>query len=212
MEEILRISDDVTIMRDGKWIATKPAKELTMDEIIKLMVGRELTNRYPEKDNVIGDVLLKVQNLSGEYTNLSDVSFEACKGEIIGVAGLDGSGRTELLEQIFGITTKKSGKIFLNGKEVKNKNPHESIKNGFALLTEERRATGIFGILNIRENTTISSLKKYQSGPFLNEKKMKKTTEEYIKSLRVKTPTQESLQGGFLRIPPCFFLMSPQEA
>ena len=153
-----------------------------------------------EKDNKIGDVLLNVENLSGEYTNLNNVSFQARRGEILGVAGLDGSGRTELPEQIFGITTKKSGKITLDGKEVKNRNPHESIKNGFALLTEERRATGIFGILNIRENTTISSLKKYQSGPFLNEKKMKKTTEEYIKSLRVKTPTQEtkisSLSGG----------------
>ena len=103
-------------------------------------------------------------------------------------------------EQIFGITTKKSGKITLDGNEVKNRNPHESIKNGFALLTEERRATGIFGILNIRENTTISSLKKYQTGPFLNKKKMKDTTDEYIKSLRVKTPNQEtkisSLSGG----------------
>ena len=200
MEEILRISDDVTIMRDGKWIATKAASELTMDEIIKLMVGRELTNRYPEKDNKIGDVLLNVENLSGEYTNLNNVSFQARRGEILGVAGLDGSGRTELLEQIFGITTKKSGKITLDGKEVKNRNPHESIKNGFALLTEERRATGIFGILNIRENTTISSLKKYQTGPFHNKKKMKDTTDEYIKSLRVKTPNQEtkisSLSGG----------------
>ena len=200
MEEILRISDDVTIMRDGKWIATKAASELTMDEIIKLMVGRELTNRYPEKDNKIGDVLLNVENLSGEYTNLNNVSFQARRGEILGVAGLDGSGRTELLEQIFGKTTKKSGKITLDGKEVKNRNPHESIKNGFALLTEERRATGIFGILNIRENTTISSLKKYQTGPFLNKKKMKDTTDEYIKSLRVKTPNQEtkisSLSGG----------------
>ena len=187
-------------MRDGKWIATKAASELTMDEIIKLMVGRELTNRYPEKDNKIGDVLLNVENLSGEYTNLNNVSFQARRGEILGVAGLDGSGRTELLEQIFGITTKKSGKITLDGKEVKNRNPHESIKNGFALLTEERRATGIFGILNIRENTTISSLKKYQTGPFLNKKKMKDTTDEYIKSLRVKTPNQEtkisSLSGG----------------
>ena len=144
--------------------------------------------------------LLNVENLSGEYTNLNNVSFQARRGEILGVAGLDGSGRTELLEQIFGITTKKSGKITLDGKEVKNRNPHESIKNGFALLTEERRATGIFGILNIRENTTISSLKKYQTGPFLNKKKMKDTTDEYIKSLRVKTPNQEtkisSLSGG----------------
>lgn len=119
MEEILRISDEVTIMRDGKWIATKAASELTMDEIIKLMVGRELTNRYPEKDNKIGDVLLNVENLSGEYTNLNNVSFQARRGEILGVAGLDGSGRTELLEQIFGITTKKSGKSHLTAKRLK---------------------------------------------------------------------------------------------
>lgn len=119
MEEILRISDDVTIMRDGKWIATKAASELTMDEIIKLMVGRELTNRYPEKDNKIGDVLLNVENLSGEYTNLNNVSFQARRGEILGVAGLDGSGRTELLEQIFGITTKKAEKSHLTAKRLK---------------------------------------------------------------------------------------------
>ena len=200
MEEILRISDEVTIMCDGRWVATKPASELTMNEIIRLMVGRELTNRYPKKDNEIGDVLLKVENLGSEYTNLRDVSFEANRGEILGVAGLDGSGRTELLEQIFGITTRRSGKIFLDGKEVKNKTPHESIKNGFALLTEERRATGIFGILNIRENATVASLKKYMTGPFVSKKKMKVTTDKYINSLKIKTPSQEtkisSLSGG----------------
>lgn len=197
MEEILRISDEVTIMRDGKWIATKPASELTMDEIIKLMVGRTLTNRYPEKDNKVGDVLLKVENLSSEYTGLKNVSFCANRGEILGVAGLDGSGRTELLEQLFGVTTRKSGKITLSGKEIKNKSPRDAIKNGFALLTEERRATGIFGILNIRENTVISSLKKYQTGPFLSKRKMQAATEKYIKFLRVKTPNQEA-KIGFL--------------
>lgn len=95
MEEILRISDDVTIMRDGQWIATRPAKELTMNEIIRLMVGRELTNRYPEKDNVVGEPMLEVKNLTAEYSALKDVSFVARKGEVLGIAGLDGSGRTE---------------------------------------------------------------------------------------------------------------------
>ena len=136
MEEILRISDEVTIMRDGKWIATRSADSLTTDEIIKLMVGRELTNRYPPKDNVLGDVLLEVKDLTAEYSQLKDVSFTARKGEIIGVAGLDGSGRTELLENIFGIATRRSGKIMLEGKEIKNRNSRESIKNGFALLTD----------------------------------------------------------------------------
>ena len=200
MEEILRISDEVTIMRDGKWIATKSADSLTTDEIIKLMVGRELTNRYPPKDNVLGDVLLEVKDLTAEYSQLKDVSFTARKGEIIGVAGLDGSGRTELLENIFGIATRRSDKIMLEGKEIKNRNSRESIKNGFALLTEERRATGIFSILNIRENAVISSLKKYQVGPFLSKKKMKESTVWCIKAMRIKTPDQEtkirSLSGG----------------
>ena len=200
MEEILRISDDVTVMRDGKWIATRPAKELTMNEIIKLMVGRELTNRYPPKTNKIGDVLLKVDNLSGEYSALRDVSFEARRGEVLGIAGLDGSGRTEVLETLFGVATRRSGEIWLNGKKIKNSNPGDSIKNGFALLTEERRATGIFGILNIRENTVISSLKKDKTGPFLSQKKMVDATKWCIESMHVKTPTQEtkirSLSGG----------------
>lgn len=200
MAEILRISDEVTIMRDGKWIATKDAKGLTTDEIIKLMVGRELTNLYPPKTNEIGDVLLDVKDLSAMYSKLSDVSFSARKGEILGVAGLDGSGRTELLENIFGVATRKSGKLTLDGKPIRNRNSRDSIKNGFALLTEERRATGIFSILNIRENATISSLGKCRTGPLLSKKKLKKSTDWCIGSMRIKTPSQEtkirSLSGG----------------
>lgn len=200
MAEILRISDEVTIMRDGKWIATKEAKGLTTDEIIKLMVGRELTNLYPPKTNEIGDVLLDVKDLSAMYSKLRDVSFSACRGEILGVAGLDGSGRTELLENIFGVATRKSGQLTLDGKPIRNRNSRDSIKNGFALLTEERRATGIFSILNIRENATISSLGKCRSGPLLSKKKLKKSTDWCIDSMRIKTPSQEtkirSLSGG----------------
>ena len=118
MEEILRISDEVTIMRDGQWIATRAAKSLTMNEIIKLMVGRELTNRYPEKDNVVGEPLLEVKSLTAMYSKLKNVSFVANKGEVLGVAGLDSSGRTELLENIFGIATRKDGEIYLHGKQV----------------------------------------------------------------------------------------------
>ncbi len=200
MKEILEISDEVTIMRDGKWIATRESKDLTTNEIIKLMVGRELTNLYPPKSNVPGDVLLEVDDLSAEYSKLRDVSFKAHRGEIIGVAGLDGSGRTELLENIFGTATRRSGTLTLDGKRIKNRSARESIKNGFALLTEERRATGIFGILNIRDNATISSLGKCSSGPFLRKKKMKKSTDWCIKAMNVKTPNQEtkirSLSGG----------------
>lgn len=200
MEEILRISDDVTVMRDGKHIATRPAEELTTNEIIKLMVGRELKNRYPEKTNAPGETLLTVNNLSAQYKRLYPVSFTARRGEILGIAGLDGSGRTELLETIFGINTRKSGNIYLCGAEVKNRNARESVKNGFALLTEERRATGIFAILNIRENAVISSLKRFAAGPFLRDKKMKESVDELIGALKIKTPGQETkigvLSGG----------------
>ena len=121
MDEIKVIADEVTIMRDGQWIATKPAKDLTMNEIIKLMVGRELTNRFPPKDNKPGEVILEVEHLAGKYTRLKDASFQLRKGEVLGIAGLDGSGRTEVLENLFGAMTKESGTIRLHGKEIKNK-------------------------------------------------------------------------------------------
>ena len=201
MKEILRISDEVTIMRDGTYVATKAAKDLTTEEIIRLMVGRELGNQFPPKTNKPGEVSLEVEGLTAQYSLLKDVSFKAHKGEILGVAGLDGSGRTETLENIFGIATRKRGTIKLNGKVCTNRNARESIKNGFALLTEERRATGIFGILSIRENTVISSLKRHlKAGIYLNEKTMKEDTQRYIEAMRTKTPTQEtkirSLSGG----------------
>ena len=164
MAEIKRISDEITIMRDGTWVATKPSAELEMNDIIRLMVGRELGNQF-------------------------------------GIAGLYGSGRTETLENIFGVATRKSGTVTLGGKLCRNRNSRESIKNGFALLTEERRATGIFAILNIRENTVISSLKKHKKlGLFLSEASMRKDTQWSIDAMRTKTPTQEtkirSLSGG----------------
>ena len=201
MEEILRISDEVTIMRDGQYVATKPAKDLTMEEIIRLMVGRELTNRFPPKENVPGETILEVEHLSGKYTRLKEASFQLRAGEILGIAGLDGSGRTEVLENLFGAMTKASGTIRLHGKEIKNRNPRESIKNGFALLTEERRATGIFGIRDILDNTVISNLKHYLIGGIcLSNKKMREDTDWAIKAMRIKTPSQKtqirSLSGG----------------
>ena len=201
MEEILRISDEVTIMRDGQYVATKPAKDLTMEEIIRLMVGRELTNRFPPKENVPGETILEVEHLSGKYTRLKEASFQLRAGEILGIAGLDGSGRTEVLENLFGSMTKASGTIRLHGKEIKNRNPRESIKNGFALLTEERRATGIFGIRDILDNTVISNLKSYLMGGIcLSDKKMRQDTDCAIRAMRIKTPSQKtqirSLSGG----------------
>ena len=201
MEEILRISDDVTIMRDGQWVATRPARELTMDEIIRLMVGRELTNRFPPKTNKPGEVILNVQHMAGRYTRLKDATFQLRKGEILGIAGLDGSGRTEVLENLFGAMTREGGSITLHGKDIQNRSPKESIKNGFALLTEERRATGIFGIRDIKENTVISNLKGYLLGGIcLSDKKMREDTDWSIQAMRIKTPSQKtqirSLSGG----------------
>ena len=200
MAEILRIADDVTVMRDGTWVATRPASELTMEEIIRLMVGRELGNQFPPKTNTPGEIGLEVEHLTAQYSLLRDVSFKVRRGEIVGLAGLDGSGRTETLENIFGIATRHAGTIKLDGKLVQNRNSREAIKNGFALLTEERRATGIFGILNIRENTVISSLPKYLKHGMLNTKLMKQATQKYIDAMHTKTPTQEtkirSLSGG----------------
>ncbi len=201
MEEILKISDEVTVMRDGKHIATHPASELDMDKIIKLMVGRELTTRFPEKTNSPGDVIMRVENLSSQYNILSDVSFELKSGEILGIAGLAGAGRTEILENIFGISARKGGKIFIHGKEVKNKNPREAIRNGVALVTEERRANGIFAILSILENTAISNLKSYKiKNIYLSKKRMRKDTQWSIKAMRIKTPSQSTqirtLSGG----------------
>lgn len=201
MEEILRISDEVTIMRDGKWVATEKAEDLTTDKIIKLMVGRDLTNRFPPKTNVPGDVMLEVKNLTGKYMpSCIDVSFELHKGEILGVAGLVGSRRTELLETIFGISHHESGEVILHGKKVENKDSRTAIKNGFALLTEERRATGIFPVMNITFNSVISNIKSYKNGPLLSGGKMTKDTAWVIDSMHVKTPSHRtqirSLSGG----------------
>ena len=201
MAEIKRISDYITVMRDGQWIATERAADLEMNDIIRLMVGRELTNQFPPKTNVPGDVYLKVDGLTGMYNQLRDVSFYARRGEILGLAGLDSSGRTETLESIFGIRTRKEGIISLNDQPCFNRSAGESIKNGFALLTEERRATGIFGVLDIKANTVISSLKRHlRFGLCLSEKTQREDTQHYIDAMHTKTPSQEtkirSLSGG----------------
>ena len=200
MAEIKRISDTITIMRDGTHVVTKPAKELSNAVIIRYMVGRELTNQFPEKTNKPGAVSLEVEGLTAQYSLLKDVSFQAREGEVLGLAGLDGSVRTETLENIFGNATRKSGTIKLRGKVCKNRNPIESIKNGFSLLTEERRATGIFAIENIRDNTIISSMKKHLRFGLLNSKSMREDTQWSIDAMHTKTPSQEtkirSLSGG----------------
>jgi methyl-galactoside transport system ATP-binding protein len=201
MSEILRISDEVSVMRDGKMVGTAPASELTTDKIITMMVGRELNNVFPPKYNVPGEVVLKVEGLTAEYVNLKDVSFELRKGEILGVAGLVGAGRSELLGSIFGLNKLKSGKIIKNGIEIKTGIPKRAKEHGFAMLTEERRATGIFGILSVCDNITIANIKKYKRMKlYISSKKMSVDAKWAIDTLRIKTPTQRtlirSLSGG----------------
>lgn len=202
MEEILSISDFVTVMRDGKFIDCKPASELSKDEIIKLMVGRKIDATSLKTDEYIKDeVMLEVKNLSGKYKpTVTDISFTLQKGEILGVAGLVGSRRTELVETIFGLRQKESGQIFIHGKEVQNKDPIEAIKNGFALVTEERRATGIFPYAAIRLNATIANIKKYSKHSIVSDKALKEDTDKVIESMEVKTPSQSTkimnLSGG----------------
>ncbi len=201
MEEIMEISDDITVFRDGRWVATNPVEEMTTEKIINLMVGRELTDRFPPKNHTIGDVMLEVRNLTGKYQpHVKDVSFDLREGEILGVAGLVGARRTELLEALFGIATLESGEILLRGQAIHNKNPRDAIRNGFSMLTEERRSTGIFPALDITANSTISSLGQYKSGPLLSSKKISTATDWVISSMKVKTPNRRtlirSLSGG----------------
>ncbi len=200
IDEILRISDDVTIMRDGRWIATQPAAELDNNEIIRLMVNRDLTQRFPEKKNVPGEALLHVKDLSRKFAPaFRDVSFTLHKGEVLGVAGLVGSRRTELLNTLFGVYTKGNGELWLHEKRIENKTPAAAIRNGFALITEERRATGIFPAMNLTFNSTISNIVSYGK-VLLSGGKMVKDTKWVIDSLKVKTPGQRtairSLSGG----------------
>lgn len=202
MEEIKEICDDITILRDGQWVTTASLEGLSTDEIIGMMVGRSLTQRFPEKTNVPQEVILQVEDLTAKnQPSIKGVSFELRKGEILGVAGLVGSKRTDIVETIFGIRERESGKVVVNGKEIENKSSLEAIRNGFALVTEERRATGIFPQLNIEFNSLISSMTNYEGkNKILNSSKMYGDTKWVIDSMRVKTPNQKTpignLSGG----------------
>ena len=202
MEEILKISDYVTVMRDGQLIDTKESNELTIDNIISMMVGRDMSNRFPKKDNHPGEVILEVENFTeGDKFGLKDVSFSLRKGEILGIAGLVGSKRTEIVEALFGMRKLQRGTIKLHDKVIENKHPRRALENGFALVTEERRSTGIFPQLSIEFNSIISNMDAYKAnGLFLSNKKMSGDTKWVIDSMNVKTPSQKtpigSLSGG----------------
>lgn len=199
MEEIKTICDEITILRDGKWIDTRKVSELSTDDIINLMVGRELTSRFPKKDNVPKDVMMEVKNINSKY--LKDINFSLRKGEILGIAGLVGAKRTELVETIFGILPKDSGKITLYGKEINIKEPKDAIKNGISLITEDRRKTGIFSMLSVQFNSILSNVKSYKNKfGLLDNSLTTRDTAWVIDSMKVKTPSQKtnigSLSGG----------------
>jgi methyl-galactoside transport system ATP-binding protein len=202
MDEILSISDDVTIMRDGQFIGTWAAKELTIDMIVTKMVGRELKNMYPPKSNVPSEVVLEVKDLTSiSPKSFKNVNFTLRKGEILGIGGLVGAQRSELFEAIFGIRGIKHGTITYKGKQVRIRRPQDAIRQGIALLTEDRRANGIFGVLSIAENVSIASMDKYlKLGFILDHRKIETLVQDNVKKLSIKTPSSrtkiQTLSGG----------------
>ncbi|WP_426768247.1 galactose/methyl galactoside ABC transporter ATP-binding protein MglA [Erwinia aphidicola] len=202
MEEIFQLCDEITILRDGQWIATQSLEGLDMDKIISMMVGRSLNQRFPDKANVPGETILEVRNLTSlRQPSIRDISFDLRIGEILGIAGLVGAKRTDIVETLFGIREKSGGTIRLHGKAINNHSANEAINHGFALVTEERRSTGIYAYLDIGFNSLISNIKKYKNSiGLLDNSRMKSDTQWVIDSMRVKTPGHHtsigSLSGG----------------
>uniref|UniRef100_UPI0013EE10FA sugar ABC transporter ATP-binding protein n=1 Tax=Ectobacillus funiculus TaxID=137993 RepID=UPI0013EE10FA len=187
MDEIFKICDDITVFRDGQYVGAKPASELNQDTLIQMMVGREIKAVFHKEPSEITDVVLAVKNLSREG-KFQNVNFEVRKGEILGVAGLMGSGRTEIMESIFGIDPPTSGEIYMHGKQVKINSPKEAIRHKIGLLTEDRKLTGAFLPLSIRENMIMSNIDNLSKIGYLNNSLVKKVCNEQVEKLRVKTP------------------------
>ena len=199
MGEVFQIADDITVLRDGTYVDTVLASKSNRNELITMMVGRELTNLFPKEDALIGEVVLSVRNLNCGDT-VRDVSFDLRRGEILGLAGLMGAGRTAVMETIFGIHKADSGEIIINGTSTQNNSPADAIKNGLALLTEDRKLTGIMGVLSVRDNMTIASLPNYQKGLFLDGRQIRNVCQEEKGRLDIKTPSMrqliKNLSGG----------------
>lgn len=201
MDEIFEICDEISVLRDGNLVMTKESKDTDMNELIAAMVGRSLENRFPPVDNVPGDVLLSVQHLSTKFEpHLQDISFDVKEGEIFGLYGLVGAGRTELLETIFGVRTRAAGRVYVNGHLMNFSTAKEAMDHGFAMITEERKANGLFLKGDLTFNTTIANLNAYKSGPALSESKMVNATAKEIKIMHTKCLGPDdmisSLSGG----------------
>jgi inositol transport system ATP-binding protein len=199
MDEVFAISDEVTVFRDGTWVATDKASNMDRDKLISLMVGRELNQLFPKVEAEIGDVILEVDGLNRGRL-VKDVSFNVRRGEILGFAGLMGSGRSEVLETVFGIYPSESGTIKVNGKEVKIREPHQAIAAGLGLLTEDRKKTGIMGVLSVRENMSVAALDRFSFMGFLRRPMIDRECEDQRQALALKTPSLEqqiqNLSGG----------------
>lgn len=195
IEEILKISDEVTIMRDGTYVGSWSSSELTTDMIIQKMVGRELTNRYPQRKSKPQGNILQVEDLSStDPKSFQNISFELRKGEIFGIGGLVGAQRSELMEGIFGMRAISSGKIIYKDKVLKIKRPRDAISKGIALLSEDRRAMGIFGVLSIFDNVTVASLDHHLIlKTILNKKSLNEVVHESIEKMSIKAPSSKSL-------------------
>jgi len=193
MEEIFQIADEVTVLRDGNHIITEPIEKMTIDSLISAMVGRRLTEMFPKMECKIGDVKMSVRHLEVPGL-LHDISFDLRKGEILGVAGLVGAGRTELMETLFGLRQKSAGEILIDGKKTDIRTPADAIKAGIGFLTEDRRLNGIIPVLSVKINTIVANLAHYTKfGIFLNHKKIYKDCEEYKERLKIRTPSLEAL-------------------
>ncbi len=199
MEEIFRIADEITILRDGSVIDTLPASELTIDKVISLMVGRTITNVYPKEQVPIGDVVLEVEGLTQGQT-FNDVNFTVRAGEIVGFAGLMGAGRTEVARAIFGLDPFTAGKIKIKGREVTIKSVEDSIENGMVMLSEDRKRFGIVPMRSVLENVSLPNLRLFIKKGRLHARNENSTVKTYCDRMRVKTPTLEtsidSLSGG----------------
>lgn len=201
MDEIFAICDEVTVLRDGQKVGSRIIAETNMDEIVSMMVGRELTQRFPPKDNTPQEVMLTVKGLTAKDTSsIKDITFDLRKGEILGVAGLVGSRRTDIVEVMFGLRQYHSGEVTLNGEDAVCHTSLQAIKKGFALVTEERRQTGIYAGLDISFNSLIANMGEYVKSGLLDAKQMQKDTQWVIDSMNVKTPSHKtpigSLSGG----------------
>ncbi len=201
MDEIFEICDQVSVLRDGKLVMTKDTKDTDLNELIAAMVGRSRENRFPPVDNTPGKDILSIQHLSTKFEpHIQDVSFNVREGEIFGLYGLVGAGRTELLETIFGIRTRAAGRVYYGGELMNFNSAKEAMEHGFALITEERKANGLFLKGDLTFNTTIANLKHYKNGPALSDQKMTKATTKQLKTMRTKCMGPEdlisSLSGG----------------